>query len=68
MAETDKGILKDIFLNTNIDTIVIFYHSQSAYESMVINLIRMFGKDFVISNTGSGRIKFQKLEPAKPKE
>ena len=65
LAETDKGILKDVFLYNSITEIVILFHSQNAYESMVVNLIKSFGKDFVISNTGSGRIKFMPLEPAK---
>lgn len=62
LAETDKGILKDFFNNEHIREIVIFYHNQSAYEEMVINLIKVFGKDFVIKNTGSGRVCFKQLE------
>lgn len=67
LAETDKGILKDFFQNDYLTKIIIFYHDQSAYENMVINLVKMFGKEFVISNTGSGRITFIKLESAKSK-
>jgi hypothetical protein len=61
LAETDKGILKDIFFNGYVKIITIFYHSQEAYEDMVINLVHMFGKDFVIENTASGRIIFEEL-------
>lgn len=63
LAETDKGILKDIFLNRYVSKITIFYHSQNAYEDMVINLVKMFGKDFVIENTASNRIVFEELKP-----
>ena len=33
-----------------------------AYEQQVINLIAMFGKDYVIEQTGKERIIFEKLE------
>lgn len=64
LAETDRGILKDIFLNRYVNKITIFYHSQNAYEDMVVNLVKMFGKDFVIENTASCRIIFEELKPA----
>lgn len=62
LADSDKGILKEIFLNDFIQKITIFYHSQSAYEQQVINLVSMFGKDFVIEQTADDRIVFEKLE------
>lgn len=58
----DQGILKDIFLNDFIQKITIYYHSQLAYEQQVINLIAMFGKNYVIEQTGKERIIFEKLE------
>lgn len=63
LNKVDKGILKDFFLERNVETIIIFYHSQSGYESQVINLVEMFGRDFVIDQTGKGRIIFEKLSP-----
>ena len=63
LNKVDKGILKDFFLEQNVETIKIFYHSQSGYESQVINLVDMFGRDFVIDQTGKGRIIFEKLSP-----
>ena len=63
LNKVDKGILKDFFLEQNVETINIFYHSQSGYESQVINLVDMFGRDFVIDQTGKGRIIFEKLSP-----
>ena len=42
LAETDRGILKDIFLNRYVNKITIFYHSQNAYEDMMVNLVKMF--------------------------
>ena len=65
LAETDKGVLKDFFQNDSIKKITIFYHSQKSYEDMVINLIELFGKEFVIENTGSERVCFVKLIEAK---
>lgn len=63
LNKVDKSILKDFFLEQNVETIKIFYHSQSGYESQVINLVDMFGRDFVIDQTGKGRIIFEKLSP-----
>ena len=61
LGETDKGVLEYFFKNDLIEKITIFYHNQPAYEQMVINLIEMFGKDFVIENTGNDKIIFEKL-------
>ena len=55
-------MLEDFFVNDWIDRITIFYHDQNAYENIVINLVKMFGKDFVIEQTGKDRIVFEKLE------
>lgn len=61
LAETDKGVLDDFFENSRVGIITIFYHDQLAYENMVINLVAMYGKDFVIEQTGNGRIVFEEL-------
>lgn len=62
LADSDKGILKEIFMNDFVCKITIFYHSQLAYEQQVINLVSMFGKDFVIEQTANDRIVFVKLK------
>ena len=62
LADSDKGILKEIFMNDFVCKITIFYHSQWAYEQQVINLVSMFGKDFVIEQTANDRIVFEKLK------
>lgn len=62
LAETDRGVLKDIFNNKYVCKITVFYHSQSAYEDMIINLVKMFGQDFVIENTANNRIVFEELK------
>lgn len=68
LAVTDKGVLKYFLKNEWVIKITIFYHSQNAYEDMVINLVRMFDKDFVIEQIGNGRIEFVNLEdPVKSK-
>ena len=64
MADTDKGVLEDFFRNDWVEKITIFYHDQSAYENIVINLVSMFGKEFVIEQTGVERIVFEQLTPA----
>lgn len=61
LGETDKGVLEYFFKNELIEKITIFYHNQLAYEQMVINLIRMFGKDYVIENISNDNIVFVEL-------
>lgn len=62
LGAADRGVLKDFFCDDeNVEQITIFYHDQMSYESQVINLIAMFGKDFVIEQTGNNRIVFEKL-------
>ena len=64
LADSDRGILKDIFYNDFVQQITIYYHNQLAYEQQVINLVNMFGKDFVIEQTANERIIFTKLKPS----
>lgn len=64
LSKVDKGILEGFFADINIERVVIFYHNQSSYENLVINLVDMFGKDFVIEKTGNGLIEFELLKPA----
>lgn len=64
LGMSDKEILKDFFDEKHVSEITTFYHSQYAYEQLVISLIGMFGKDFVIEQTGIDRIKFVELKMA----
>ncbi len=67
LGRADKGILDEFFLNKQaISRITIFYHNQKAYEDLVIALIDLYGKEFVIEQTGNGHIEFVKLEDAVP--
>ena len=59
---TDKEILKEFFYGKYVSEITIYYHNQYAYEQLVISLVNMFGKEFVIEQTGSNRIKFVQLD------
>lgn len=60
----DRGILKDFFEDEKqVERITVFYNNQAAFESQVINLVAMFGRDFVIDQTGTGRIVFEELQP-----
>ena len=63
LGMTDKDILMDFFDNDdNISDITIYYHNQLAYEQLVISLIAMFGKNFIIDQTGKGKINFEELK------
>jgi hypothetical protein len=62
LDKTDKGVLQDLFFSENIDKIFIYYHNQSSYELQVINLVDMFGKEYVINQTAKSRIQFIELE------
>lgn len=65
LGMTDKSILREFFENDiSVRKIYIYYHSQDSYEELVISLIDMFGKSFVIEETGKQRIYFVKLEDA----
>jgi len=65
LGATDKGVLDEFFKNYDgIKHITIFYYNQTAYEELVIALIKLYGKKFVIEQTGNGRIEFVKLEQA----
>lgn len=62
LGMTDKDILADFFYNNkNVSDITIFYHNQLAYEQLVISLIAMFGKEYIIEQTGKEKIKFVEL-------
>lgn len=65
LGETDKDVLSEFFHNKKgIKKITIFYHNQKAYEDLVIALIALYGKEFVIEETGNGRIDFVELKEA----
>ena len=42
--------------------ITIFYHSQSSYEDLVVNLVKALGKDPTIEMIGTEKIVFQELK------
>ena len=62
LGMTDKEILKEFFYGKYVSEITIYYHNQYAYEQLVISLVNMFGKEFVIEQTGSNRIKCVQLD------
>lgn len=64
LSVNDKGILKDFFLNDWVRKITIFYHNQQAMDDLIVNLVYMFGQDYVIEQTGNNRIVFEKLNQA----
>lgn len=61
LDSNDKSILSYFFDNPNVDKIVIYYLNQLAYESQVINLINMFGRDFIVDNVSNSKIEFYSI-------
>lgn len=61
LDKTDQRILHEIISSDDVTGIAIYYHTQLAYERQVINLIAMFGKDYIIEQTASQRITFIEL-------
>lgn len=64
LGVSDRSIIRELFMHRNVGEITIFYHDQIAYENQVINLVEIFGKEYVIDQTGKGRIKFVQLKKA----
>ena len=62
LDSNDKSILSYFFESEKVGKIIIFNYNQSAYETQVINLINMFGKDFVIENVSNNRIQFFSIQ------
>lgn len=62
----DFGVLRDFFENDCFAKVTIFFHSQSAYEELVINLVKALGKEEVIEKIGTEKIVFQKLKAPIP--
>ncbi len=69
LNKVDKGVLQDFFCHEEeVRLITIYYHSQSGYENLIINLVDMFGRDFIIEQTGKERIVFEELKPPVQKD
>lgn len=65
LDSVDKGILEDFFESDNVRKIVIYYHDPKSYEQLIINLVKLFGKEYIIEQTKNERIIFEQLKPAK---
>ena len=61
----DFGILGPFFESGSVGRITVFYHSQSAYEDLVINLVKALGKETAVGMISRGRIAFRELEGAR---
>ena len=59
----DFGVLRYFLEDDWISKVTIFYHSQEAYEDLVINLVKALGKESTIDKIGMGKIIFRKLNP-----
>ena len=58
LAYNDKSVLSYFFENKYVDKIYIYYINQKSYEELIVNLIKLFDKDYVIKNVSEGRIEF----------
>lgn len=54
---SDKDILKEIIETEHTNTI-IYYHTKSAYDQQIINLIKILGKDNLLKRVYNKNIKF----------
>lgn len=57
----DFGVLRSFFEADCFEKVTIFFHSQEAYENLVINLVKALGKEEAIDKIGTGKVEFQKL-------
>lgn len=60
----DFGVLRDFFTDKSIADMTVLYHTQKAYEDLVINLVKAFDKETIIGNIATNKIKFEELKPA----
>lgn len=58
----DFGVLRDFFEADCFARLTIFFHSQEAYENLVINLVKALGKEKAIDKIGTEKIVFQELK------
>lgn len=61
LDNTDGDILRDIMCSEKTDRVVIYYHSQKAYEQQVINLINVLSKETFLELYEGFKIIFEKL-------
>lgn len=60
MGKSDEDYIKSIIEETDYSK--IFYYNQTDYEQKIINMIDIFGKQFLEEYINSGSIEFIKLE------
>ncbi len=57
LDEPDGDIIRE-FIEYDKSKVYIFYYDQKSFNSIVVNLIKIFTKDKIIELTGSGKIEF----------
>lgn len=62
LDSTDKDILEKIITSENTKKVTIFYRNQEEMEKFIINLLKLFLKEDVITYTTEEKIIFEKLE------
>lgn len=56
---TDKDVLKDILMYTNIEQVIVYCMNKSAEGQYIANLVNIIGKQEVVSRYNSGALEFQ---------
>lgn len=57
LDEPDGDVIRE-FIECDKSKVYIFYYDQKSFNSIVVNLIKIFTKDKIIELTGSGKIEF----------
>lgn len=64
LGQSDKEILTMIFRSKNVGKITVYYHNQTSYEALIMNMVDLIGREDLINENLSGRIEFVKLNQA----
>lgn len=64
LGKSDKEILSMIFKSSNVGKIFIYYHSQSSYEGLIMNMVDLLGREELVKENLSARIEFVELNAA----
>ena len=60
--KTDEDIIGEIYHSDNTKKIIIYYYDDLDYESKIVNLIQILGKDKVLEDRNSEKLEFKKIE------
>lgn len=55
---TDKDVLSELILHKKTNTVKIYYHDEKAHAKQIANLVKIIGKDELISRASNKKIEF----------